>query len=270
MTKKYLLIDGSYFIFYRVFALQMWWKNAKPKDELINPYTNDTFKEKYIETFLLKINEIKKKLDMNDATVIIGVDCPQSQIWRKSFYPEYKNGRNQEKNKEANISDFFKLTYKHELFIKAGADHMVKLDKLEADDCLALTAKYLCDKYEDAAITIITSDHDYIQLSCDKIQLINLKFNSLLDSKAYSGDPKRDLFYKIILGDKSDNIDGIFNKCGKKTAEKYYDNEELFLDKLKTEDKLEKYERNRRLVDFNEIPDTLVESFINSIKMILL
>ena len=66
-----------------------------------------------------------------------------------------------------------------------------------------------------------------------------------------------------------DNIDGLFHKCGKKTAEKYYDNKELFLDRLKTEDKMEKYERNRRLVDFNEIPDTLVEIFINNIKLIL-
>ena len=206
---------------------------------------------------------------MKDAIVIVGVDCPQSQIWRKSFYPEYKNGRNQEKNKEANISDFFKLTYTHDLFTKAGADHIVQLDKLEADDCLALTAKYLCNKYDDANITIITSDHDYIQLANDKIQLMNLKFKSLLDSKAYSGDPMRDLFYKIIMGDKSDNIDGVFNKCGKKTAEKYFDNEELFLAKLKSEDKIDKYNRNKRLVDFTEIPEIFAQIFYNDITRIL-
>ena len=180
-----------------------------------------------------------------------------------------KNGRNQEKNKEANISDFFKLTYTHDLFTKAGADHIVQLDKLEADDCLALTAKYLCNKYDDANITIITSDHDYIQLANDKIQLMNLKFKSLLDSKAYSGDPMRDLFYKIIMGDKSDNIDGVFNKCGKKTAEKYFDNEELFLAKLKSEDKIDKYNRNKRLVDFTEIPEIFAQIFYNDITRIL-
>ena len=267
--RNYILIDASYFIFYRVFALQVWWKNAKKDETLTNPFTNDNFKAKYIETFILKISEIKKKLKMKDAIVIVGKDCPQSQIWRKSFYPEYKNGRNQEKNKEANIGDFFRFTYKHELFQKAGVDHIVELDKLEADDCLALTAKYLCDKYDDANITIITSDHDYIQLASDKINLINLKFNSLLDSKAYSGDPKRDLFYKIILGDKSDNIDGVFNKCGKKTVEKYYENEELFQEQLKKENKYEKYERNKRLVDFNEIPKIIAEIFYNDITSIL-
>ena len=79
----------------------------------------------------------------------------------------------------------------------------------------------------------------------------------------------RDLFYKIIMGDKSDNIDGVFNKCGKKTAEKYFDNEELFLAKLKSEDKIDKYNRNKRLVDFTEIPEIFAEIFYNDITRIL-
>ena len=267
--KNYILIDGSYFVFYRVFALQIWWKNAKRDEELTNPFLNTEFREKYIDTFLSKIDEIKKKLKLTDATVIVGKDCPQSQIWRKSIYPEYKNGRNQEKNNQSNIADFFKMTYEFDLFKKAGADHIVQLDKLEADDCLALTAKYLCNKYDDANITIITSDHDYIKLARDNITLMNLKYKSLLESKAYSGDPKRDLFYKIVLGDKSDNIKGLFEKCGKKTAEKYFDNDELFQCKLQSENKQAAYDHNKQLVDFNEIPKILAEIFYNEIDLML-
>ena len=58
--KNYILIDGSYFIFYRVFALQVWWKNAKPDQPLIDPFYNEEFVEKYIHTFNTKIQEIKK------------------------------------------------------------------------------------------------------------------------------------------------------------------------------------------------------------------
>ena len=50
---KYILIDGSYFVFYRVFALQVWWKNVKPDEELINPFENMVFVEKYVSTFPL-------------------------------------------------------------------------------------------------------------------------------------------------------------------------------------------------------------------------
>lgn len=265
MMNNYILIDGSYFIFYRVFALQIWWKNAKPDEELINPFENKEFLEKYTSTFLSKIQELKVKLKMKDATCIVGVDCRQQQIWRKTFYPEYKAGRNEVKNKEANIGKFIEFTYKEKLFEKAGVKHIVQLNHLEADDCLALTAKYLYHKYTDANITIITSDHDYIQLANDRIHLINLKYASLLDSKKYSGSPERDLFYKIVLGDKSDNIGPLFAKCGPKTVEKYYDNNLLFLERLEAENKNKLYERNKRLVDFNEIPVEYVDLFYNTI-----
>tara|TARA_R110002073_G_scaffold110324_5_gene246391 strand:+ start:1517 stop:2323 length:807 start_codon:yes stop_codon:yes gene_type:complete len=262
---NYILIDGSYFIFYRVFALQIWWRNANPDKDIGHPFQNEEFVEKYISTFLSKIAELKQKLKMKNAILIVGNDCPQDQIWRKSFYPQYKAGRNQEKNKEADISKFFELTYREKLFEKAGVKHAVELEHLEADDCLALTAKFLTHKYIDANITIITSDHDYIQLANDRIHLMNLKYASLLDSKKYSGSPERDLFYKIVMGDKSDNIGAIFSKCGQKTAEKYYDNQTMFLERLYNENKVELYERNKRLVDFNEIPAHYVELFYNTI-----
>ena len=30
---NFVLIDGSYFVFYRYFALNVWWKNAKSGDK---------------------------------------------------------------------------------------------------------------------------------------------------------------------------------------------------------------------------------------------
>ena len=55
---NYILIDGSYFIFYRVFALHIWWRNAKPEIKLENPFQNEEFVEKY--------------KDKTDGTNIIG------------------------------------------------------------------------------------------------------------------------------------------------------------------------------------------------------
>ena len=85
------------------------------------------------------------------------------------------------KNKEANVSNFFALTYNEKLFENAGVDKILGMNHLEADDCLALTAKHLYKQKEDNIITIITSDHDYIQLSNERINLINLKYKSLLN-----------------------------------------------------------------------------------------
>ena len=267
--RNYLLIDGSYFVFYRVFALLIWWKNAKPEKKIDSPIENEEFVEKFKSTFKSKIEEIKKKLKLKDVQIIVGKDCPQKEIWRMKLHDKYKAGRNEEKNKEANIGNFFQLVYKEKLFQQAGVDKIVSQSELEADDCLALTAKYLYSKYDDANIYIITSDHDYIQLSKDRIHLYNLKYKSLLESKSYSGTPERDLFYKIILGDKSDNIKPVFNKCGKKTVEKCYDDPEFFKNKLIKEEKQEIFKLNETLIDFNNIPSKLVEIFYNNILITL-
>jgi len=70
---SYLLIDGSYFIFYRIFALTVWWKNAKPDIELKEPFHNPEFVDKYFYcTFSSKIKEIIKKLNITNLQKING------------------------------------------------------------------------------------------------------------------------------------------------------------------------------------------------------
>ena len=71
------------------------------------------------------------------------------------------------------------------------------------------------------------------------------------------------MFVKILTGDKSDNIKGVFKKCGPKTACKYFDNRELFEEKLNSvEGAMEIYELNKKIIDFNEIPEELVKNFL--------
>ena len=270
--KSYLLIDGSYFIFYRVFALLVWWKNAKPEIELGDPFKNEEFKDKFRTTFLNKINEIIKKLKIKNINkIIIGKDCSQNEIWRMKLHNTYKSGRNEKKNIEANIGDFFKLTYNENLFIQAGADHIFEYNTLEADDCIALTTKYLLNKYENniennIEIYIITSDQDYLQLVSKNVKIYTLKYKLLTEAKTCKKDAKKDLFFKIVGGDKSDNIPSIFKKCGPKTIEKCFEDKDFFYNKLEKEDgSLEKYELNKILIDFNNIPNELKNSFLDYI-----
>jgi very-short-patch-repair endonuclease len=57
----------------------------------------------------------------------------------------------------------------------------------------------------------------------------------------------------------------VFPKCGPKTALKYYANKELFENKLKESETFQKqYELNRTIIDFNCIPEELVNEFMNS------
>ena len=166
------------------------------------------------------------------------------------------------KDDEFGVSKFFKLTYEEHLFESAGVDAMLMYKHLEADDCIAITTMHLRNTYPNAHIWIIANDHDYLQLQDDHVHLRNLKYHDLTLSKNSSGDSQQDLFCKIVAGDKSDNIRPIFKKCGLKTAQKYYADQDLFEKALLAEPNAEDmYCLNRTLVDFNYIPSDLVEGF---------
>lgn len=269
---SYLLIDGSYFIFYRIFALTVWWKNAKPDIELKDPFHNPEFVDKFRSTFSSKIKEIIKKLNItNLQKIMVGKDCFQHDIWRKQLYPQYKDGRNEAKNIENNVGDFFKLVYEEDLFKQAGVDCILDYPTLEADDCLALTTNYLLEHLEPSTqIYIVTSDHDYLQLMHENVHIYDCKYKLLKDSKKSFDNPQKNLFFKIVGGDKSDNIMALFKKCGPKTIEKCYSDEKFFQEKLeKEEGAKEKYILNQTLIDFRKIPSDLSHGFLDKLVSLL-
>lgn len=263
---NHIYIDASYFIFYRVFALCVWWRNAKKDEPLIEPALNDEFLEKFCSTFVDKIKEIPKKLGLNKQPykIFVARDCKQTTIWRMKLFPEYKQGRNQVKNKEANISAFFRIAHEQKLFENAGIELIYEHDHLEADDCIYLASKKHMEVEPHIKCFIIASDHDYLQLISDKVKLYDLKYKDVSTSKTAYDDSAKNLFCKIVLGDKSDNIGPVFKtkKVGIKTVEKYYDDGELFSKALDNcEGAKEAYKLNCQLIDMSMIPDDLQYSF---------
>lgn len=252
-----ILIDLSYFIFYRYYALIQWWKLAKPDDVLDNPSENEEFIKKFEKTFVDKFNEIPKNLKLKNFLIIGGKDCPRQDIWRNNLFNKYKEQRVYDDSFMGGY--FFKLAYEE---IIPKLCNILEYPSLEADDCIALTSKYIKSKYPDKSIYIIANDMDYLQLADETIQIINLKYKNLQTSKHSSKDKECDLFCKIVLGDKSDNIPPIFKKCGPKTALKYFNERELFINALeKEENAKENYIRNKKIIDFNEIPEDLQNKY---------
>lgn len=253
---NFIMIDGSYFIFFRYYALVQWWKVAR-KEPQENFHECPEFIEKFKKIFKEKISEISKKLKIDNAIHIVGRDCPRDTIWRNELFTTYKVHR----VSDPHVKNFFKLAYDGLLFSNSGCT-VFKYPGLEADDCIALTTKRIQELYPDANIYIITSDMDYLQLASETVKIYNLKYTELIESKTSTGDAKKDLFCKIVMGDKSDGIQGIFPKCGIKTAIKCFEEPEYFEKKLnETEGAREKYELNKKLIDFNSIPLELVNGF---------
>jgi len=272
---NYILIDGSYFIFYRFFALLNWWKLSHKDEPIGKAHENTEFIDKFRSIVIKKIQEIPKKLDIDNPIIIVGKDCKRENIWRRNIYPEYKQTRvSYTDTDDIHPGEFFKIVYEEELFTQAGCHYCVKHPQLEADDCIALTTKYLLNKQptdlnNDTHITIITSDTDYLQLIQPNVRVMNCKYKSVNTAKNSFGCCEKDLLCKIIMGDKSDNIPAILKKCGPKTASKYIENPSLLQNKLSTDVEIrKKYNLNKLLIDFREIPNELQREFLDILPQI--
>ena len=57
---NFLIIDGSYYCFFRYYALMQWWGLAKKDEPLGVPIENEDFVAKFKSTFVDKIAEIQK------------------------------------------------------------------------------------------------------------------------------------------------------------------------------------------------------------------
>jgi len=262
MAQNFVLIDASYFIFYRYYALLQWWTISKQEPTLDNPCENERFVDLYKSTFVKKLKEMSKKLKITNPIYIVGKDCPREKIWRNSFIDEYKGGR----KKDNFVGFFFKLVYEENLFENAGINIILSNPELEADDCIALSCKYINTKFENSNIYIIANDMDYMQLCNEKTKLYNLKYKNVSSSINSNEDAKKYLFCKILMGDKSDNIPAIFQKCGQKTAIKCYEDCDYFEKKLGSSiDSVELYNRNKKIIDFCYIPKPLADELISDL-----
>jgi 5'-3' exonuclease len=244
-----------------------WWKNAYPEKPITDPFQNETFVEKFRKTFVETLEKIPKNLGIGgerESMIFVGKDCPRETIWRMKLFKDYKANRANGQEDGFMGGPFFKMVYEDKLFQAAGAKAILKYPTLEADDCIAISIKYVLAMYPECNVYVITSDKDYLQLVEPRVKIFDLKYKNIAEQKSSTGNPSADLFCKIVMGDTSDGIPSCIKKCGPKTALKCFENQEYFEDRLKKENAYDAYERNKKLVDFNNIPENLVDEFINA------
>ena len=268
VNKTFIFIDGSYFCFYRYHSLLTWWKNAYPEIILDDPFQNEQFVAKFRKTFVEHVQKLAKNLGLHKSitsTIIVGKDCKRENIWRNELFSKYKATRANGAEDGFMGGPFFKMVYEDNLFIEGGASSILYHNKLEADDCIALSVKHVLQKYQECNVYIITSDKDYLQLAEPRVHIYNLGFKKITDQKSSTGSAECDLFCKIVMGDISDNIPSVFPKCGPKTALKYYEDQTAFQTRLQSSDEfLKQYNTNKKIVDFNEIPMLLQNEFFDT------
>ena len=261
-TKPIILIDQSYYIFNRYYATYNWYSRRNETElDYENINENSDFILAFFRHFENDIKKLLKKYKTVKSNIIFCIDCCRCDIWRNEIYPDYKMSR----TKKTNFNSIVFILFKN--YISNFDYNYCEYSNLEADDIVYLVQKKILADFINTQIVIITNDSDYLQMYCDKVNIYNMQFKDL--SLKIKNNPKIELEFKIIYGDKSDNIQKIQVGLNKDKAFKLaimsYDDKIKYLEENKL---LDNYKLNKKLVDLSEIPENLMLSFNNKYNII--
>ena len=201
---KVLLIDGLN-LFFRNFAMM----------NMVNP---DGVHIGGLGGFFRSLGAMIRQTQPTSVYVVF--DGAGSTANRKNLLSEYKGSRNLQRI--TNWDAFDSLEEEHD----AKVDQIVRviqylkllpvkttiIDKVEADDIIAVLAEKLVEKHNSTCF-IVSSDKDFVQLVTDKIILYRPIEKEYYTPSAvkekYGVSPHNFILYKTLLGDNSDNIPGV-------------------------------------------------------------
>lgn len=294
MQKKFLVvIDGSYFEYVNLFAsvktftekypedASYWIKPADECDQknLPNILNCDTYKKCLKQQVMWKLESVEDVVKSNfqaevdecdEIDIVFAMDDKLSHSFRKTLYPEYKAHRALVKRqfqlqpiKDYIVDVIFKeLDVEHE-----HGYHLVKVEGAEGDDVIATTIMRLKDNY--VGMVLIASDHDFLQIDgLREFDLFGKEAKRDLGGEIVSA--KDYLVGKILMGDRSDNIQQVFLRCGPKTALKWTKDKDALKKTLKEDHSLAaRYLLNKKMIDFNSIPQELSDKILESVNTAL-
>ena len=274
-----ILVDTSYTTFHRFFATMRWFSLAnmdifkEHKDDNKYDWSQEpTFIEKYTKMYLEAIINLVGKNIYNNSIVIFCQDAPSDTLWRHEFAECYKGNR-VDLSEKYNFKPTFKYTYDTLIpkIIKENKNiHSLLVPKMEADDLIALAAKYIKYKRPNKITYIISGDNDFLQLGHDKLYIADYKKDNLIHLT--KEEAREALRQKIVSGDCSDNIPSIFidqklNNKIKKLVRENKDEMKKFL--AENEKSNSQYQQNKKMISFKYIPKHFRKPVYKKIKTIV-
>ena len=192
--------------------------------------------------------------------------------WRKDYFPYYKAKRR--KNRDSSDQDWneiFRILHLVRDEIKENLPYkVVHMEGVEADDIIASLVLQSQEFGMNEPMMIVSSDKDFIQLQ----KFNNVKQFSPIQKKFVKDDnPRTYLFNHIMKGDTGDGVpnvlsdDDTFVSDKKQTplrktriAEWLENSEDLR--SVMPEEIFRNYQRNKKLIDLTEVPESIQESII--------
>jgi DNA polymerase-1 len=158
---------------------------------------------------------------LNPTKVVIVFDGVGGSNARRNLFPDYKANRNA--NRMTNYSIFQSKEEESEsinnqmqrliLYLKCLPVSVVSIEGLEADDIIGYLTHKLESFSETQEINIMSADQDFLQLVSSKTSVYSPTKKRIFKPKdvleQFGVSATNYINYKILLGDKSDNIPGI-------------------------------------------------------------
>ncbi len=242
---RMLLVDGHNLLFKAFFGIP----------ERLSP------DGKSIHGIIGFIGILCKIIKTTDPSHVLVVFDPEEKPSRTDIYAPYKQNRQDFSDVADRENPFSQLDD-----IKKGLDSLkvryVEQPGYEADDMIASYA--LQTPFN---IIITSSDTDFLQLICDRINMFCYRgkkpilFTETAVQERYGISPDRFLEYKALIGDKTDNIDGV-KGIGPKTAVKVLNGE-----KELNEEEQQIFKRNLELIRLEikaELPYDIDQLFVDN------
>jgi DNA polymerase-1 len=200
MTKRFVLVDGSSYLYRAYHALPpLTSSSGEPTGAIYGV-----------------VNMLKRLLkDENPEHIAVIFDA-KGKTFRDAIYPEYKA------NRPPMPDDLRPQIEPLQAIVKAMGLPLLVIEGVEADDVIGTLAKQAED--HDLPVLISTGDKDMAQLVNPHVELINTMNNKRTDEKGVveKFGVRADQFidYLTLVGDSADNIPGV-PKVGPKTAAKW-------------------------------------------------
>ena len=190
------------------------------------------------------IQGIKRRWDA--STYICVFDKPKSNLFRRYLSNVYKDGR----HKDFDIAEAIQLVVP--AIKRIGVHTWEAPAHYEADDVIGTIA--ISKGTPDLPSLVVSSDKDFLQLVHPTVQVCLLKNGGLDKAVIHTHSnfyefvgvyPRQYLAYKVLIGDKSDNVQGVY-RIGHSTAVKLL-NKYHTLENVLLSDEFKKYLQDEEL-----------------------
>lgn len=254
------LIDTSYVMYYTIFStfkkysneIDPWTDFSKLDPIIDNEYKNMLEnKFNYILFGFIKKHDLQFKYE----NLYFCIDDSKKNLWRNELLSTYKISRKIKKSDFIMGGSFQYLYDVLKIYKEEYNAKMIKEFGCEGDDVIAILGKYFTSK--NLETIIISVDSDLSQLEIPQYTLKNELITPYTVTKKYKfknnikWTGKRLVILKSLMGDSSDDIPGVRDRVGPKTAFKIMKDMNMIKE---DENAMNNLYRNIKLIDLTKIP----------------